>query len=493
MTRRRGRVFSTLADFAMEGDSRMHVLLVNPIVDHPTFQSPNLGLGSLAGMLLSTGHQVTLLDCVRQQIRMDQWKQTLHGLSFDVIGFQTFTNNVHNVATMVRTAAEVRPEAVRVLGGPHATAAPEQILSELGAVDFVIRSEGEHALVRLLEVLNQPVPDFASVPNLAWREGERIVLNEVTLEPNLDRLPGTAWPLIPPKAYSRLPHGVFNKASPVAPLQATRGCPYNCAFCSAGAQMGKPVRMRSVSSVVNEMELLVKEYGAREIHFEDDNLTFYRDYILELCESVLDRGIRVPWACPNGVRLDRLNERVVSAMERAGCYSFAAGIESGSDAMLRRMGKGQTAAQTLEKLWMVRRSSRIQVTGFFVVGFPGETSDTLAETERFILKAPLDRISVSPFMPLPATRAFDELVEQGRLSARPDWSRVANYSDEDYVSYCELSAQELLARARKVNLRFYLRPSILRTTLAKIHSLEQVKALTRAGLYLLGVRKDRFW
>ena len=473
----------------------MRVLLVNPYQDTPAFVTPNLGLGYLAGSLLAAGHEVAYLDCPRERCGLDGWRTRLAAEAVDLIGVQLFTFNLRNVATMLRVAREIRPDAVTVCGGPHATAAPRETLASLAALDFLVHGEGERALCELLAALaDGSGPErLAAVDNLAWRDGASIRVNRRRYVDDLDSLPDVAWNLMPPESFPDMPHGVLNKSSPIAPIQTSRGCPFPCAFCSAGAQMGRRVRTRSARAVIDEIELLVRRHGVREIHIEDDNFTFDRDFALAVCEGIIRRGVRVAWACPNGVRLDRLDAELLRTMEASGCYSFAVGVESGSDRVLRRMRKGLARDEVLRRLRLVRDTTRIKVTGFFVVGYPGETREDLAATERLILEAPLDRVSVSPFMPLPGTRAVDELVASGKIPADADWAALASYRDEDYVSFCELSAAELLRRARRISLRFYLRPRVIGSVLSRIHSVSQVKVMARYLVYLLSGRTARYW
>lgn len=470
----------------------MHVLLVSPYQATPAYVLPNLGLGYLAGAVLQANHRVVYLDCPRDRVDRLGWERFLRRDPPEVIGIQCFSFNYDNVQEMLRVARGVCPKAVLVCGGPHATVAGEQMLSETPELDFVVQSEGEEALPALLKALAAS-DSLDEVPNLLWRRGGEIRINPLRRLESLDDLPDFPWYLMAPASYPVQPHGVLNRANPIAPMMATRGCPGGCSFCSAGEQMGMAVRQRSPQRVVDEMETLVRSYGVHEIHFEDDNLTHSRAFAEALCDEILRRRLRVHWACPNGVRLDRLDGPLVRKMEQAGCYSMAVGIESGSARMLQRMNKRMLPEQAMEALRMVRGNSSIWMTGFFVIGHPGETMEDLELTERFVMAAPLDRISLSPFMPLPGTKATRELVRAGKLPARPDWGKLVCYQDDDYVSYCEIPAEKLLAWGRKVSLRFYGRPRIMANIVRRVHSVNQVKVMSRYLLYLMRLQRARHW
>lgn len=471
----------------------MKVMLVNPCSDSPAFVLPNLGLGYIAASLKRDGHEVVIADCPRDRITLAQWPNVVASHAPDVVGIQVFTCNYANVCEMIRIVKARVPSAITVCGGPHATAAPDQTLLENPALDFVIMGEGEKALCDLLKLKAFMPSNLSTIANLAWRDGADIRKNPRYFVEDLDTLPDIEWSLFEPRSYPLLPHGVLNKAWPIAPIIATRGCPFSCRFCSAGLQMGRRLRTRSPARVVDEMEHLVKNHGVREIHFEDDNLTYDRFFVIELCREIISRNLRVAWACPNGVRLDRLDPEVVRLMEASGCYSFAVGIESGSERVLRQMGKGLTPRYMMDQLKMIKAVSNIKVTGFFLCGHPGETLDDLEMTERFVMEAPLDRISLSPFMPLPGTKDFYLLKDAGLLPEYPDWARLMNYRDRDYRSFCDIPAAELLGRLRRLSFRFYLRPRVMLSVMRRVHSLSQVRVMMRFFAYLLGFDSARYW
>lgn len=503
----------------------MNVLLVNPYQATPAYIQPNLGLGYLAGALLQKGHAVSYLDCPLQGIQHPQWVDYLKQYPAEVIGIQVYTFNYQNVVDMLQAARAALPSAVLVCGGPHITVEGGRMLAQVPELDFAVQGEGEQALPALLEAIlahtgslekhrassggsadpsapsdvehsgnsiNHPA-GFSNVPNLIWRSGAEVVANPLVRTTSLEDLPQFPWHLMPPASYPMQPHGVLNKAYPIAPLTATRGCPCACTFCSAGAEMGKQVRRRQPAQIVDEMERLVREFGVREIHFEDDNITLDRDFMLAICDGILQRNLNVAWACPNGVRIDRLDPELIRRMEASGCYSLSVGIESGSASMLRLMKKGLEPQQVLESLIMIRRNSRIRITGFFLIGHPGETPRDLDLTRDFLLSAPLDRISLSPFMPLPGTSAVADLQRQGLLPQRPEWHKLVSYQDSDYVSYCEIPSRTLLRVARRISFRFYFRPRVILGILGGIHSWNQVRILWRYLLYLLGLSGRRHW
>jgi radical SAM superfamily enzyme YgiQ (UPF0313 family) len=174
------------------------------------------------------------------------------------------------------------------------------------------------------------------------------------------------------------------KKTPVAPIITTRGCPYNCSYCSASIISGRQLRFRSPSLVVDEIEMLVNTYGVREIQIEDDNFTLNTKHALEICREIIRRGIKVIWSLPNGVRVDCLTDELLADMRKSGCYLMALGIESGNQRLLDESGKKLDLTIVPDMVNKVRKAG-IAVWGFFMIGFPSETNQEVWETINFAL------------------------------------------------------------------------------------------------------------
>ncbi|MFQ5786839.1 MAG: B12-binding domain-containing radical SAM protein, partial [Thermodesulfobacteriota bacterium] len=415
----------------------MKILLAVPYQDVEPYILPNLGLGYLASALRKYGHDVNYVDCLKERIYSSEWESLLQRGSYDVVGIQMFSYTFNSVREMMHIAKKTLPDVVTVVGGPHINAIPKNTLQYNQEIDYGIHGEGERAFPELVNFLqsNHNEDKKSSIPNLVWRnKNNEVQVNNKAFIDSLDDIEMPAWDLMDPRTYPHLSHGLLNRAYPIAPMFSTRGCPFNCTFCSAHPNMGARIRKRIPSKVVDEIEYLVKEYGVKEIHFEDDNFTFYKEFVSEVCQLIIDRGICISWACPNGVRLDSLDAELLKLMEKSGCYSFAVGIESGSDRVLKLMKKGTTADKIRQKIRLIAETTKIRMTGFIIIGFPGETEDDLKKTEELVLEEPLHRVAAGSFIPLPATKAYDDLVKEGKLPERYDWNKLSQtFSGEDDV------------------------------------------------------------
>lgn len=467
----------------------MKVLLATPYQNIEPYILPNLGLGYLASSIRNSGFDIQYLDCLKEKVYAKEWELLLRKNSYDFIGLQMYSYTYNIVKDMLKVAKKIQPNAITVVGGPHPNALPKETLEDNIEIDFLIHGEGEIALPELISTPNisSNFEALSKIPNLAWRDknGDSQVNKREYIE-NLDNISWPAWDLMNPKSYPKLSHGLINRGYPIAPIFSTRGCPFKCSYCSSHANMGSKLRKRTPSNVVDEIEYLVNEYGVNEIHFEDDNFTFYNDFAKEVCQLLIDRKLHISWSCPNGVRLDSLDIELLKLMEKSGCYSFALGIESASDRILKLMKKGNSIDKMREKIRLIAENTKIRMTGFIIVGYPGETMEDLKKTERMVLSEPLHRVATGIFLPLPATKVYEDLVKQGKIPEKYDWNKLSPY-DEDVYTDGTLTPEQIFKAKQRIHLKFYLRPRILIGILSEIHSLKQLKIAFKMLLFWLGI------
>ncbi len=465
----------------------MNVLLIRPngVTDEVI---PPISLGYLATTIREE-HRVSILDCLKENFSLKRLASYLRGNSFEAVGITAFTKDMPAVVDYLRLIKEISPSAVTLLGGPHITALPEATMRYLGKVlDFGFAGEAEGGLPVLLRALQKGPPEpeaLERIAGLVWRQGDGVRVNPFHFTEELDHL-RCSWDLIPPEAYPEAPHGAYFKKFPIAPLLITRGCPYLCTFCAAPLLSGRKIRRRSLESVMAEVEDLYHRHGVREIHIEDDNFTLDTRYVQEFCRRLEASGLELAWTCPNGVRVDSLDEETVALMKRSGCYVLSVGIESGSPRILRAAKKRLTKEVIRNRVEMIARNG-IGVCGFFILGFPGETREEIEETIRFALELPLIRATFSSYQPFPGTEDFCRLVESGEVE-EDIWKRH-RLSLQD-TSYAPRGVgMSYLRRARKrALLRFYLRPRIIWQMATGIRSPSHLKAVLARSIRWLSVR-----
>ena len=288
----------------------------------------------------------------------------------DAVGVTAMSDHHIDTRELVR-ALKADGRSV-VVGGPHASSLPLETLADTGA-DAVVLGEGETTLPDLL----------ADLPALRPVDGVAIAgatsAGECRIEKDLDGLAEPAWDLAPPATYPVAPHGAMVRRTPSAPIVSSRGCAFRCTFCTAPKLHRRSVRFRSPERVVDEIERLARDFGVREIHFEDNNLTARRAHLHGICQEIIRRGIDITWACPNGVRVEHLDTETLALMKKSGCYLLAFGIESGSQHLLDGIKKDVSLETVLAAVRRAREAG-IETQGFFIFGLPGETKETMEQT-----------------------------------------------------------------------------------------------------------------
>ncbi|MCX5705624.1 MAG: radical SAM protein [Candidatus Omnitrophica bacterium] len=463
-------------------------LLVKPKDSYSYAVIPNLGLGYLAASLRKHGFEACILDCNKKSFDPQEFVTYLKANNFHLIGFQVYTNSLLSAKLMMETAEKALPEAIILIGGPHPSGDPGHALRFFSEADCAVVGEGEEAVVALMSFSKSELRDVSLVSrisNVAFRDSsEGVDVNEVRFCSDLDQIPDPAWDLIDPRAYPISPHGTFSKSYPVAPLITSRGCPYLCTFCAGFKSTGRKLRRRSVKSVLNEINYLYTGFGVREFHIEDDNFTLQKEYVMEFCEGLRSKGLNIWWACPNGIRADKLDKEMLVKMEESGCYSFALGIESGSDRVLKMMKKNVTVEEIERQVSLIKDTTKINITGFFLIGYPGESEEDIRQTIKFSQRLRIDKASFSPVMPLPGSELYDIWKKKINTDS-PDWGKFLYYQIVPQVS--EIDDTKLNRYLKKAVLQFYLRPNIIMGILKEIKTAHQLKVLLkRARTVLFG-------
>ncbi len=335
---------------------------------------------------------------------------------------------------------------------------------------------------------SQPAPSASQRPRssatlrhikgLVWRDSGEIVVNpDRPFIRHLDDLPLPRHDLLPLKKYrAPLVRG------PYAFVVTSRGCPGGCRFCIKHVSYGSSVRFRSPENIVEELELLIN-LGVRSVHMYADLFTVSREQVVGLCELMLQRGLRLRWTCNS--RVDFVDPEMLRVMRRAGCWMISWGIESGSEEILRRAHKGISLDQA-ERALRWAHEAGLRNWGYFIVGLPGETEETIRETIRFAKRLPLDLALFHIAAPYPGSPFFFEVVEQGWFRPGIRWEEV-DMDRSTVLDYPHLRAEELEGWARKAFRAWALRPGPMWTYLRMLLGAPSMwQPALRIGLESLG-------
>jgi radical SAM superfamily enzyme YgiQ (UPF0313 family) len=451
----------------------MKILLVNPITRNVSLASPDLGLGYLSTALKRNHHRVEILDCVNRKWSFEAFETYIARTDADVVGFKVFSTDLLSVKKSVDFVKSRRPDIKIILGGAHPSYFPEQTLQYFENADFAIRGEAEKGLADLLTYLSRPESmKLETIPGLIWKSNNEIHCNPPVFPEDLDALGSPDWNGIDPRHYP-FQTSYLTKSKIVAPLIITRGCPYACTFCAVRSITGNKIRAHSVSYIIREIKYLQSAFQISEVCFIDDNFLVFKDLVAELLEQIIRQKINIQWSC-YGIRLDMLDKAILSLMEKSGCYLLTVGIESGSQRILDHMKKNLTVDMVREKINFIRKESRINVIGNFILGYPEETEEDIRKTIRFAKSLPLYGANFFPFHPTPGTEIFNQLVARQEIRDI-DWKLMGL----DLITYIPrgLSRKKFTWLFSLAFIKFYLRPRIILNVLSATRSFERLKYL----------------
>ena len=431
---------------------------------------PDLGLGYLASVLRNKDHSVKLL-IKDLNLSYNKFKEYLDA---DIVGIKVFSSSIQSVIDTIKLIRKINRKIKIVIGGPHPSSDMRNALDMLDA-DYAFYSEAELGFPMLIDYFKNKKIKLDSIPNLIWKDKNKIRINKLEFIHDLDSIPFPAWDLMPPKSFSLTPYNTFYKKFPIVPLTITRGCPFQCTYCNAKHMNGLKVRKRSVKNVIDELKLLYHKYGAKEVQFIDSNCIFDRGLMIEICKEMIKNKLDFSWTTPNGVRIDSIDEELLYWMKKSGCYLVSFGIESGSDRILESIKKKITVKQIREKLALVNKMG-IKAFGFFMYGFPTETRKEIYETYKLSLELYLHGATFSILTPLPGTELYETMKRKGKL-------KNLDFNTLDFRTFrndfSEMSPDELVKLQRKSYLRFYFRPRVIFFMLSMIKSFSYLKFLIK--------------
>jgi len=426
----------------------MKILLVQPTAKSwQQINTLSLGLAYIASYLEKGGYQVACCDLGVQKVKKLP--------RADVVGITATTPLINEAWRVARMAK--RSGAVTVLGGPHATCLPEESLKKK-EVDFVVRGEGEETMLQLIQALEKGNPK--DVLGLSLKIKRKIIHNPPRpLIKNLDKLPFPARHLFPPLENYTNPHPILSTKSPTANIITSRGCPFGCYFCYKGT-FGQNWRARSPENVVEEWRHLVKDYKVAEIGVQDDVFNIDIKRAIKICDLIISEKLIIPWITSSGIRADLANEKLFKKMRESGCYRIAFGIESGNQKMvLEKIGK-QLDLRKVRQAIKICKKLGIKTIGFFIIGHPWDTQNTVRETLDFALNSGLDYAQFAVATPIPGSKLWRLIEKHGKLTDLT-WDQFDYYTAGAYFEYGKIN-EEFINWAKKYTWRgFYLRPKFI--------------------------------
>lgn len=403
----------------MKHKSKINVALIWPdgIDDRDCIP---LSLAYLVSNADKEKYNIKIFDCVLKRMRSSSpvLEQEIVNFKPQIVGISSYSINFPIALEILKLVKSINPSTTTIMGGPHATCYPEKTL-EHREVDFVFRGEGEIGFQQFLDQHFKEKPDWTNIPGLVFRNinGEYID-NGVAIIDCLDDVNIPEYDAIDLNGYfNKKMYRPVARMRRTAPIVATRGCPYKCAFCAAPLINGKRVRRHSINYLTEWVKYLYSVKNVRCISIIDDNFTFDIEFAKLFCEEIIDMQFKnLRFETPNGIRMEKGNSELWTLMKRAGWRSLTIAPESGSKKTLNRMKKGLNPDIVPEVVSDIRKAG-LKVHGFFIVGYPGENKEDIYQTVRLIKKTKFNSVNLFNFQPLPGTAIYNELVQNGEISS----------------------------------------------------------------------------
>ncbi|MBF0143325.1 MAG: radical SAM protein [Magnetococcales bacterium] len=435
---------------------------------------PPLGILSIAAYLESKGQAVGVYDvhgeklddvAVRERLRRDRPR---------FVGISVLTNMSIPAHKIARICKEELPDTLVVVGGVHAEALPESMLRN-SAIDLVVRGDGEVAMSEI--VSGRP---WTEIEGLSFRQEGQVIHNPPRkLVMDLDTYPLPAYHLVDFKNY--FPAVGSYRNLPAINMLMTRGCPGACTFCNSARTT---LRSRNPANVVEQIKMLNKKYGIRQIQFYDDTFTVMKREVLDFCRLLEAAHLDISWIAY--IRGDCFSDAMAAAMRRAGCHQVLMGVETGNAEVAERMGKPIRLERYREAVAIAHRHG-LEVRGSFIIGSMGETWQSMMDTLNFAMEIDVDLFQLNVSTPFPGTVLFKECVERGLLKHR-NWYRYGQ--GEVLYEQPQLSAAEILRFEKYAFRRFYLRPKVAWRMLKRAANVQILKDYFFAfSILLLGKHK----
>ena len=430
----------------------MRILLLSP----PTISviktvvgttGPPLGLAYLASMVRDE-HDVRIVDSLAENYTYEDVERIIKKYDPDVVGITSTTSMIPDAYIVAKMAKRINENVKVVMGGPHVTFVPERTFEECPYVDFIVRGEGEITFRELVDALEKN-KDPSNILGLSINLGDKVKNNPPRpLIKDVDTIPMPSYDLLPIEKYQV--NGVR-----FGTVMTSRGCPFNCAFCSSSLQFGKKWRGHSDSRVIEELKYLYEKYGIREIEFLDDTFTLNRKRAIRIAERIRKEGLDISWS--GSSRVDIFTDDLAQAMKKGGCHTIFFGIESGSQKTLDFIGKGITPEQSISAVKKAKRHE-ISALGAFVIGFPEETREDIEKTIKLSKKVGVDFAQFTIATPYPGTRLWKYALAK-KLILTFDWRKYTTL--DPVMKLKNFTAQQITKLFQKAYISFYLRPLYL--------------------------------
>jgi radical SAM superfamily enzyme YgiQ (UPF0313 family) len=432
---------------------------------------PPLGLAYLASYLRKKGHDVKIIDAMAENLTISEFRQKIHKFSPGLVGITTMTSTFFGSLEAAKIAKETGAKVV--MGGAHLSAYPEETLM-YDYVDFGIMGDGEIPLQELAKALEEK-KSYRHIQGLVFKENGKIINNGHFILRDLNILPMPAYDLLPLDKYTSI---ISSKH--MTTMITARGCPYQCGYCFSRPQ-DKIYRTIAPTSVVDQIEILIKKHKIKELMFYDDTIALKRDHIEQICYEIIRRNLKIRWESP--CRVDNVDYELLALMAESGCFRLRFGVESGNEKILKLMNKNITLEQAKNAfLWCNKLG--IETFVYFMIGYINETPETIKDTINFAIELNPDFVMFTVATPYPFTELFDLAIRNG-LVEKDYWRNFVRGEETKRIPFLVKNSDYWVRKAYK---EYYLRPSFVLKKISQIRKIQDIKHIFDAAKGILCFR-----
>lgn len=472
----------------------MKVLLINPISSRNeiTIRTGRCQAKCLPGIgvypPIDLAYIATSLkkDC---RIQVEIYDGAVSGIYFDVLNRVTeyspdvvimncTTPTLKDDIALAEDIKAIKPDTVIAIFGSHASVRPKDIFMNKGQrsyVDYILQNEFEITAYEMCKALLEKAK-MDEVEGITYCDYNGLIHKSLRKETtNLDVLGLPARELLDNNFYKLQ----YNNETYTI-IQTSRGCSNSCIYCTATLLPNKMLAYRSTDSIIEEIKVVINEYGIENVMFSSDTFTASRQWVIELCQKIIDSDIKIKWMANS--RVDKLDLEMAQLMKKAGCWIVSLGIESANDSILKNAKKNITVEQVEQALWVLRKA-QIKTIGYFMFGLPGENITTINKTIRFASQSSVDYSFFYIATPFPDTELYKLSIANHWLKSK-DWSRYFS-GDADVLEYPDLSSSDMKNAVKRAYFYFYFNPKRIFNWLIEIRSLFLLKRYMEIAISII--------
>ena len=433
---------------------------------------PNLGIAYLAALLRKHGHEVDLIEGNALDLKLQQIIDRLKSFDPEYLLYTSITDNFQDTLWWIKEIRHRYDKPV-VIGGPHAGVYPRETLSH-DCIDYAVIGDGWETLPELMDAL-QKNKSLSAIKGIGYKKNKEVILTESRPKVlTLENVPFPARDLLPNEKYDT----VLSKRKPVTVMITNLGCPFQCTYCGTDSK----VRASSPEYVVTEIEECINKYGIREIEFYDETFTLNSKRMTRFLDLIEEKKIDFLWSCRTSVRC--VTKEMLARMAKLGCIRVSYGIEVGNEEILKSLNKKIKNDMVRNGVKWAKQAG-ITVLGFFILGLPNETEETIRDTINLMLDLDLDYVEINKFVPVPDSQIYEDVKKDTGLDFWREYT-LGKMKLEDLQPYKLNISPERLDELQVNGYRsFYFRPKSIWRKFIAIRSLSELYRLASAARSLI--------